>query len=87
MLLGMHLTPPRPDCACLHHQGKHVVPQAISRFRPATHVHGGVDKTLLLCHRKFHFPGVNLPELVQQVCAACQVCQETRPMSSEGTTR
>ena len=43
---------PRPDCLRLRYRGKHVVPQAISQKVVQachTYVHGGLDKTFLLC--------------------------------------
>ena len=77
---------PRPDCLRLRYRGKHVVPQAISQKVVQachTYVHGGVDKTFLLCDRKFYFPDTDLRQLVRQVCGACQVCQQTKPQTGK----
>ena len=77
---------PRPDCLRLRYRGKHVVPQAISqKFVQACHtyVHGGVDKTFLLCDKKFYFTGTHYRPLVRQVCGACEVCQQTKPQTGK----
>ena len=77
---------PRPDHSRVRYQGKNVVPQAISQKVVQachTYVHGGVDKTFLLCDRKFYFPGTNLRQLVRHVCGACKVCQQTKPQTGK----
>ena len=60
---GYAFCTPRPDCLRLRYRSKHVVPQALSQKAVQachTYVHGGVDKTFLLCDRKFYFPDTDL---------------------------
>ena len=40
-----------------------------------------MDKTFLLCDRKFYFPDTDLRQLVRQVCGASEVCQQTKPQT------
>ena len=77
---------PKPDCLRLRYRGKHVVPQAINQKVVQachTYVHGGLDKTFLLCDRKFYFPDTDLRQLVRRVCGACEVCQQTKPQTGK----
>ena len=76
----------RPDCLRPRYRGKHVVPQAISqKVVQACHMYvdGGVDKTFLLCDRRFYFRDTELRQLVRQVCWACEVCQQTKPQTGK----
>ena len=76
---------PSPGKLRIRRDGKHVVPRnLITKVIAACHtyIHGRLDKTYHICHRKFSFSGLTDRQLwleVKSFCDSCEVCQRTKP--------